>query len=834
MSGPFKVLIVDDSKSVCELLHKQFPPERFTVVGHAHDANSALAAIKKQPIDVAVLDIVLPQASGITVFKEIVRISPDTQVILITDKATPDLIRKLMSQQARYFLVKPIKREVLLLTIQRAMALRSIEIIAPQVPELNFSPLCEDTAKMPQNYISLMDRSELITRAFQLFDSYEEGVIEQLRKFEGERDTIEDKAIKIRSRLEASAGQLANLRFIIENHEKSIEELSRERRARTETVKLLMVEKTAQEREIAELLNRYKTQEENVGYAKLNLDKLKIRLIEKIKYRDRVPPQLAGLQQEVEKVETEVLSTGKIVHALGDKIKLARELLEKIANQRHRLDHETQQGKERGVELQVKLREAAKQEVKLSDAAEKSRRGLEAAEGRVKDFIIKLAPQLDQQQAFDNFHTLHNLCELPQGMLPKRNTLLRELIEAKERHATISEQLRRFMASYTHLRGENEALTNSCNRIVQSRPVLDSKFNELQGLLKNLGEKASAAEKHYRALCQRRDERKVDYMKLKQSQTHLFEELDRLRDEVELAESSLRTFLIKKESLEKDLTQKDNLFNQVERRIVEATNANSRITEKVSVQRREIEKAQAEIASKEQDRGLQQQALVEMERILQQLELKRIQALSAVNRFAEARGYFGQIRGRIEQLLQERFCRKVAIMATDIKGSTSYFERFGDIAGRRMIKTHNELLHPLVQKCGHIFKTKGDSLFAYFEQSRDALDIALAIQRTLRSYNAQAHLDPDQRIRVRIYLHYGTAILEQRPEGLEVYGDVVYTSMKIEEKGGDRAEVIVASRDFYDQFLEDEDLLFRDFGKLAISSEGEALPLYELLWEEMP
>src|SRR3989339_1505818 len=196
MSGPFKVLIVDDSKSVCELLHKQFPPERFTVVGHAHDANSALAAIKKQPIDVAVLDIVLPQASGITFFKEIVRISPDTQVILITDKATPDLIRKLMSQQARYFLVKPIKREVLLLTIQRAMALRSIEIIAPQVPELNFSPLCEDTAKMPQNYISLMDRSELITRAFQLFDSYEEGVIEQLRKFEGERDTIEDKAIK--------------------------------------------------------------------------------------------------------------------------------------------------------------------------------------------------------------------------------------------------------------------------------------------------------------------------------------------------------------------------------------------------------------------------------------------------------------------------------------------------------------------------------------------------------------------------------------------------------------------------------------------------------------
>ena len=58
------------------------------------------------------------------------------------------------------------------------------------------------------------------------------------------------------------------------------------------------------------------------------------------------------------------------------------------------------------------------------------------------------------------------------------------------------------------------------------------------------------------------------------------------------------------------------------------------------------------------------------------------------------------ILGEIDKLkdtLDEKYSKKITIMFTDIKDSTVYFEKHGDMNGRMLIEKHNNLLFPIVK-----------------------------------------------------------------------------------------------------------------------------------------
>src|SRR5258706_7016456 len=48
----------------------------------------------------------------------------------------------------------------------------------------------------------------------------------------------------------------------------------------------------------------------------------------------------------------------------------------------------------------------------------------------------------------------------------------------------------------------------------------------------------------------------------------------------------------------------------------------------------------------------------------------------------------------------EKFRRNITILFTDIKGSTSYFERYGDAAGLLMVSTCNNAIGDIVREHG--------------------------------------------------------------------------------------------------------------------------------------
>src|SRR5690349_20984472 len=86
---------------------------------------------------------------------------------------------------------------------------------------------------------------------------------------------------------------------------------------------------------------------------------------------------------------------------------------------------------------------------------------------------------------------------------------------------------------------------------------------------------------------------------------------------------------------------------------------------------------------------------------------------------------------KIQELLQartqadqelEKMRTPITILFSDIKGSTPYFEKKGDVEGLAMIQRHNELVIPVIEKCGgRVVKTIGDAVMAAFREPVSAV-----------------------------------------------------------------------------------------------------------------
>jgi len=102
-----KVLIVDDSKIVCNGLREMFINiADLVVVGEAHNADEAVKAISELKPDVVILDIRLPGPSGIEVLKDIRDKKLPIRVIMLTNYPYPQYRKKCEELGADYFFDK--------------------------------------------------------------------------------------------------------------------------------------------------------------------------------------------------------------------------------------------------------------------------------------------------------------------------------------------------------------------------------------------------------------------------------------------------------------------------------------------------------------------------------------------------------------------------------------------------------------------------------------------------------------------------------------------------------------------------------------------------------
>jgi DNA-binding NarL/FixJ family response regulator len=82
------VLIVDDHPSFRRLARRLFEEAGFTVVGEAQDGQSALDSARALRPDLVLLDVMLPDISGIELAE---RLPPEVSVLLVSSRSAEDL-----------------------------------------------------------------------------------------------------------------------------------------------------------------------------------------------------------------------------------------------------------------------------------------------------------------------------------------------------------------------------------------------------------------------------------------------------------------------------------------------------------------------------------------------------------------------------------------------------------------------------------------------------------------------------------------------------------------------------------------------------------------------
>jgi signal transduction histidine kinase len=119
-----RVLIVDDEKEVREFLSKALLRLAEFRVELAESAEEALAKMDKEPFDLVLTDLVMPNMDGLQLVAEIARSWPETLTVLMTGQGTIDSAVEALKQGASDYLTKPLNLEELVVRLQKVLAER--------------------------------------------------------------------------------------------------------------------------------------------------------------------------------------------------------------------------------------------------------------------------------------------------------------------------------------------------------------------------------------------------------------------------------------------------------------------------------------------------------------------------------------------------------------------------------------------------------------------------------------------------------------------------------------------------------------------------------------
>jgi adenylate cyclase len=169
--------------------------------------------------------------------------------------------------------------------------------------------------------------------------------------------------------------------------------------------------------------------------------------------------------------------------------------------------------------------------------------------------------------------------------------------------------------------------------------------------------------------------------------------------------------------------------------------------------------------------------------------------------------------------------RLAAILAADIAG---YSSLMGADEGRtvRDLKAHQAVVLPMIaEHGGRIIDTAGDGILAEFGSVVNAVECAVAVQKTMAERNTG--IPSDRRMQFRIGVNLGDVIHDD----VRVYGDGVNIAARLEsiaEPGG-----ICVSAVVHDQVHKKLQLTFTDLGEQHLKNIDEPIRTYRIDSQEL-
>lgn len=164
--------------------------------------------------------------------------------------------------------------------------------------------------------------------------------------------------------------------------------------------------------------------------------------------------------------------------------------------------------------------------------------------------------------------------------------------------------------------------------------------------------------------------------------------------------------------------------------------------------------------------------------------------------------------------------RTVAMLFTDIVGSTALTRRLGDQAAHAVLRQHDAIIRDALSlHGGEEIKHTGDGVFAAFPSSKQAVACAVSIQRGMGLMTAAA-----ESVSVRIGINIGEAIAD----GGDLFGAAVQLASRICAMASGR-QILVSGA--VRQTAGREGFAFSGEGTARPRGIGETVALYSVRWD---
>jgi two-component system chemotaxis response regulator CheY len=121
-----KILIIDDSAVHIAIIKKFLLKAGHEVIGQSYSGTETIKLYKKTKPDIVLLDIVLFDSNGITILDQLIKFDKNANVIMCSSTSLRNVISDSIQLGAKGFLIKPVKKDVLIKTINRVIELEKI------------------------------------------------------------------------------------------------------------------------------------------------------------------------------------------------------------------------------------------------------------------------------------------------------------------------------------------------------------------------------------------------------------------------------------------------------------------------------------------------------------------------------------------------------------------------------------------------------------------------------------------------------------------------------------------------------------------------------------
>jgi two-component system, NtrC family, response regulator PilR len=120
-----KILVVDDEEVIRDVLATLLEKEGYAV-SVASTAGEALSLFEAEPSDVILLDLMLPDRSGLELMRDIRRQDPDAVVVIVTAYSSIEGAIQAMREGAFHYIPKPFQNQEVLLTVRKGSEARRL------------------------------------------------------------------------------------------------------------------------------------------------------------------------------------------------------------------------------------------------------------------------------------------------------------------------------------------------------------------------------------------------------------------------------------------------------------------------------------------------------------------------------------------------------------------------------------------------------------------------------------------------------------------------------------------------------------------------------------